>query len=147
MTGVDVTFAVVCDYANITGDGKLNVLGVFGEINPPVLPFSFPQMFLVVSYKAQPPEYESSKQIKMVLLDSDATSELLSLEQTVVIPRPVRPGTPVRFNHVIGMAGVGFPKAGDYVFHVMVNDDSKASVEIHVNEPPEAQNLTEASTT
>ncbi|MCX6382155.1 MAG: hypothetical protein NT023_22205 [Armatimonadetes bacterium] len=29
---MDLTLAVLADYANITEDGKLNIMGVFGEI-------------------------------------------------------------------------------------------------------------------
>jgi hypothetical protein len=29
---MEATLAVTADYANVTADGKLNVLGIFGEI-------------------------------------------------------------------------------------------------------------------
>ena len=51
---MEVSLAVLSDYANVTGDGKLNIMGLFGEINPPVLPFSLPTMFLALALTASP---------------------------------------------------------------------------------------------
>ena len=36
---VDVRVAVLADYANVSQDGKLNIMGIFQEINPSFLPF------------------------------------------------------------------------------------------------------------
>jgi hypothetical protein len=43
---VEVTVTVLADYANLSQDGKLNIMSIFQEINPPVLPFALPQMYL-----------------------------------------------------------------------------------------------------
>lgn len=45
---MDVNLALLADYANVSQDGKLNIMGIFQEVNPPVLPFALPQMYLVM---------------------------------------------------------------------------------------------------
>src|SRR5215217_3944288 len=48
---MEVKLAVLADYANVSQDGKLNIMGIFQEINAPSLPFPLPQMFLVVPFE------------------------------------------------------------------------------------------------
>jgi hypothetical protein len=131
---VEVTLAVLADYANVSQDGKLNIMGIFQEVNPPVLPFPLPQMFLVVSFEAGPAEFGSRKNVRIALLDNDG-SEMLALEGQVDVQRPPRPGRRAYINQVIGLNGITFPRAGDYAFSILVGGETKEAVGVHVNEP------------
>ena len=51
------------------------------------------------------------------------------------VPKAKRPGSRAYINEAIGLAGLKFAQAGDYAFHVLIGDDEKASVPLHVNEP------------
>jgi hypothetical protein len=132
---MNVVFALVCDYANLSQDGKVNIMGVFGEINPPVLPLVIPQMYLVVNYLAGPGEFGHAKDSRIVLTKSDG-EEVLVVEQTFNIPKPPRPGSKSLVGQIIGFAGVVFDVAGDYAFSIQVAGDEKGSVPLHVNPPP-----------
>ena len=83
--GVDVTVAVLADYANVSQDGKLNIMGIFQEINPPVLPFALPQMYLVLSLTAGPAEFGLTRNLRIPLLQSDG-KEILSLQAQMRVP-------------------------------------------------------------
>jgi hypothetical protein len=131
---VDVTLAVLADYATVSQDGKLNVMGIFQEVNPPALPFALPQMYLVVSYAAGPAEFDTVKDIKIALLDSDG-KEMLALEGQVPVQRPPRPGGRAYMNQVIGLSGVTFERPGDYGFAILAGGETKETVSLHVNEP------------
>ena len=131
---VDVTLAVLADYANVSQDGKLNIMGIFQEVNPPELPFALPQMYLVVSFEAGPAEFDSFKHIRLALLDSDG-NEMLALEGQVQVPRPGRPGSRAYINQVIGLNGVIFERPGDYGFAILVNGDTRGTAALHVNRP------------
>jgi hypothetical protein len=131
---VDVNVAVLADYANVSQDGKLNIMGIFQEINPPILPFPMPQMYLVFSLSAGPAEFDTTRNLRIPLLHSDG-EELLSMEAQMTVPRPVRPGSRAYINQTIGLAGVTFGRAGDYAFSILIGDDEKATVPLHVNEP------------
>src|SRR5215208_760261 len=108
---VDVTVAVLADYANVSQDGKLNIMGIFQEINPPFLPFPMPQMYLVLSFSAGPAEFETNRNIRVALLHSDG-QEVLTLETQMRIPRPKRPGSRAYINEAVGLAGVMFEQPG-----------------------------------
>jgi len=130
-----LVLAVLADFASVTQDGKLNILGIFHELNPPVLPFPFPQMFLVASFEAEPAEYGKRHSMRVVLRDkNDDNAEMLSLEGEVQTPKPARPEAVGYVNQAIGLSGVTFEHAGDYVFSILVNGEEKATVPLRVNE-------------
>ena len=131
---MDVTLAVLADYANLSQDGKLNIMGIFQEVNPPVLPFPLPQMYLVVGFAAGPAEYDTVKDIKIALLDNDG-NEMLALEGRAQVPRPQRPGTRAYMNELIGLSGITFERPGDYAFAILISGETRETVSLHVNEP------------
>ena len=134
---MDVSLGVLADYASISQDGKLNIMGIFGEINPPLLPFALPMMYLVLIFEASPAEIDTDKIIRVVLLNEDG-KQIIGLDQTLKVPKPKRPGTRVSLNAVLGMGGARFEKPGDYAFSVLIGGEEKKSVSLHVNEPLKA---------
>ena len=131
---MDVRLAVLADYANVSQDGKLNIMGIFEEVNPPILSFALPQMYLVVSFAAGPAEFDTVKEIKIALLDNDG-SEMLTLEGQVTVPHPPRQGSRAYINQVIGLNGVTFERSGDYAFAILVGGETRETVSLHINEP------------
>jgi hypothetical protein len=130
---MEVKLAVLADYANVSQDGKLNIMGIFQEINAPSLPFPLPQMFLVITFEAGPAEFDTQKQIRIVLLDGDGR-EKIALAGEVQVPRPKRRGSRAYINEAIGLAGVHFEEAGDYHFAILVGGETKETVPLHVND-------------
>jgi hypothetical protein len=130
---MEVKLAVLADYANVSQDGKLNIMGIFQEINAPSLPFPLPQMFLVITFEAGPAEFDTHKQIRIVLLDGDGR-EKIALAGEVQVPRPKRRGSRAYINEAIGLAGVSFEEAGDYHFAILVGGETKETVPLHVND-------------
>lgn len=131
---MEVTLAVLADYANVTQEGKANIMGVFSEVNPPELPFALPMMFLVATFTASPAEVGSEKVLRVVLLDGDG-NQILSLETPIAVPRPARPGSRVQLNSILGLTGVRFERPGDYQFSILVGGEEKQSIPLHVNKP------------
>ncbi len=126
----------LADFASVTGEGKINIMGVFHEINPLTMPFVLPQMFAVVVYEASVAERGLEKVSRVVLLDADA-NEIMNLEQTVRIP-DARPGTQPVVNQILGLAGLRFETSGDYQFSFLIDGDEKGTLSLRVNEPPGA---------
>lgn len=133
---MDVTLAVVADYANVSQDGKLNILGVFQEVNPLAFPTAIPQMFLIVSFEASPAEFETEKNIRIALLEADGT-EVMAMEGPIVVQRPVRSGSRAFINQIVGLQGLAFQNPGDYAFHILVNGEEKRAVPLRVNDVPD----------
>lgn len=130
---MEVTLAIACDYANISQDGKLNILGVFQEVNPLVLPAIVPQMFLVVSFEAGAAEFGTQKHVRIALLEADGT-EVVAMEAPITVQSPARAGSRAYINQVLALQGLAFQNTGDYAFHVLVNGEEKRAVPLRVNE-------------
>ncbi len=72
--------AVLADGANLTGDGKLNILGVFDRINTPTVPFVHALMYFVV--KLQLSNADGSE-VGLRFRIVDAEGNLISREVTI----------------------------------------------------------------
>jgi len=129
---MDVTFAVLADGANVTQDGKLNILGIFNALGASQFPAVHPQMFLVMRFEATRAEEGKTKKIEIQLADGDG-GKLFTVGANLVVPTGT-PGSAIRMNHILGMNGVQFPRPGDYVFNVLVGDDQKAAVDLKLVE-------------
>ena len=131
---MEVPIAAVADFASVTADGKLNILGIFGMINPPTIPFQLPAMYLVIVFEASPAETNQNKSVSATLLSGDG-KELLRLDQQVIVPPPLVPGARVQFNAIYGIMGVTFESAGLYSFSIQVGGEEKRSVPLQVFAP------------
>jgi hypothetical protein len=131
---MEVTLAVLADYANVTKDGKLNVMGIFAHINARVLPYVHPQMLLVWEAEAGPAEWGTRKDVEVKLLD-EAANQILSVRGNPEVPRG-KPGRPVRINSVMAFNNVKFDAEGDYVFSVLIGGEVKKNVSFRLSRTP-----------
>jgi hypothetical protein len=141
---MEVTLCLLADGANVSGDGKLNILGVFNALGAAAFPVTHPQMALVLRFEAARAEEGKKRQVEIQLSDGDGR-KVFSIGAPFVIPQ-APPGTPIRLNHILMLNGVQFPRPGDYVFNVLIGDDLKASVdlklvEVKVPAPPQPPSL------
>lgn len=128
---MDVTLALLADYANVTREGKLNVMGVFSLINAPALPWVHPQMQLVLELEAGPAEWDTQKDIEIKLLDADANS-ILTAGGSIKVPRG-KSGRPVRIHSIMTFGNVKFDAEGDYIFAILIGGETKKHVGLTVN--------------
>lgn len=134
---MDVTLALVADAANVTSDGKLNILGVFNALGAASFPVVHPQMALVLRFEATRAEEGKTRQIELQLSDSDG-QKLFKIGAQLVVPA-APPGAPIRLNHILMLNNVQFAKAGDYVINVLVGDDQKAAIDLKIVEVRQPQ--------
>lgn len=126
---MQLTFALLADYANQTPEQKLNVLGIFNRIFAKAFPASHPQMFLCMRFSASPAEYGSKRTITVKLLSADA-EQLLETAYEMEIPSLA--GQRVDVNYNLAMNGAVFPKADEYQFSILVDGDEKGTVPLSV---------------
>ena len=131
---MDLQLGVLADFASITHEGKLNILGIFDEINPAVLPIALPIFYVVVSYSAGPTEFDTDKTLGIALQTEDGDI-LVTLEQAAHVRRPARPGTRTKVNQVHALAGLPFERAGSYAFVLSVDGRPEGSIPFRVNTP------------
>lgn len=132
---MDVRLCVLCDYATVSQDGKLSILGMFDQINPPALPLTLPLMYVVTVFEVSPVEANTTKELRLILAGADG-AEVLRVEQSLTVPPAPLPGRPIVLNHVLGLAMPVFSKSGDYAFHVLVGGEEKGRASLLVNKPP-----------
>jgi hypothetical protein len=78
---------LAADYANVTGDGKLNVMGIFNEIKASAFPARHPSMHLIVKLGADLGEYGERRDLFVKLLDADG-NPIASVEIQLEKGRP-----------------------------------------------------------
>lgn len=120
---MEVSLALLADYANVTKEGKLNLLGLFSVINAPSLPWKHPQMQLVLSLEATPAEWDTSKKVEIKLLDADAREKLTRVAD-LKVPRG-KSGRNVLINSIIAINNLRFDAEGDYAFHILIGEMKK----------------------
>lgn len=128
---MDVSILLVADYANVTQDGKLNIMGIFHNISALNFPAAHPEMHLITQLKAGPQQYERSFTLEIKLRKEDAQEALLNQSFELVVPR----GTAwqdVYMNHLLRMVNVQFPEPGAYEFVVLVDGQLERSLPIEV---------------
>lgn len=127
---MDVAFALIADAANVSREGKLNILGAFDRIYGAAFPLTWPRMTLVVRFIASAAEYGQEKSIEIVTLDADG-KRLGTATGKMQVPTPQGAGRGLKINHVLPMT-VTFPGPGEYSIDILVNGEPKAAVPLEV---------------
>ncbi len=122
---------LLADYANVTADDKLNVMGIFTYIRSVNFPAVHPQMYLVAQLSASSAEYGRKFKFEIKLLDADATKSIVDFYDNAEVPTR-NDGQPVVMNYVIGLVNIIFEKPGSYQFSLLIDDDEKASHSLEV---------------
>jgi hypothetical protein len=126
---MQVKLALLADYANVTAEGKLNILGIFDRIAVQEIPAVHPQMHLILRLEAHPAERNRAHNIEIRLYDPDG--------QTVfevkgdVVPQG-QSGQPVATNQILTLNNLQLQKSGGYTFVVLVNNDVKSELPLAV---------------
>jgi hypothetical protein len=126
---VQVKLAVLADYANVTGDGKLNILGIFDRVNVGQLPAVHPQMHLVLRLEAHASERDRAHKIEIRLHDPEGAT-IFEVNGDIV---PHGEGAqPVSTNQILTLNNLQLQKIGAYNFVVFINNDLKSELPLHV---------------
>ena len=141
LAAMNVKMSVLADFASITREGKLNILGIFDEINPNSLPTALPIFYIVVVYDAGPAEVGSSKRTALVLHDADGVVKA-RLEQSLTVQPPARAGRRTTMNQVHGVVQFPFDSEGDYQFAILINEQEEGTISLRVNPPTEEAHAT-----
>jgi len=137
MSRMEVALALLTDYANVTREGKLNLLGLFNRINAPTLPWTHPQMQLALSFEASPAEYDTTKNVQIKLLDADGNTKF-AISSDLKVPRE-KSGRSVSINTIIAINNLRLDTEGDYAFHILIGGDDKKSIPLRVDYVPKPQ--------
>jgi hypothetical protein len=137
---MEVLVLLAADYANLERSGKLNVMGIFNDINSATFPIRRPLMHLIFKLGTELGEFNQSRTVTVKLLDEDG-GELLSIPQNIEIPKSGGGRRP-ELNFIMELRDIVFQKPGRYDFVILVDNDHKKELPIYINQisPAEGQN-------
>ncbi|PIW63158.1 MAG: hypothetical protein COW13_02240 [Candidatus Omnitrophica bacterium CG12_big_fil_rev_8_21_14_0_65_50_5] len=128
---MNVTLAVLADYANVTKENKINILGIFDTIYSKVFPFVWHSMQLVMKFEYPRAEADSTKNIIVKLMDEDGKT-IFQVGGEFKLTKPQNNILTIQANHFLILNSLRFEKPGNYQFSILVNEDAKKSIELKV---------------
>lgn len=133
---MEVSLALLADYANVTAEGKLNILGVFDTIFADRFPAVHPQMQLILRLEANPAEASSRKKLELKLMTADGhTRFAIGAELGFEAKDPSKPvGEMMKVDQIIGLQNVRFEVPGDYQIAILVNEETKKTIPLKVRQ-------------
>lgn len=123
---------LVADYANVTGDGKLNVMGIFKVINAFNFPARHPSMHLVAKLAPELSEYGQKRTFTVIMMDADG-NHILEISGELDIPKG-EDGRKPEVNIILALKDIIFPKPGRYQFVILIDKDQKDELTLYVNQ-------------
>lgn len=129
---MEVSLALLADCANISREGKLNIMGIFDRINAPSVPAAHPQMQLIMNLEADRSEADRDHKLEVELIDADG-NKMFGIEGHIKFGPPP-PGERVRANHIIQLNNLQFGRFGVYEFKILINNEVRKSVPLHIIE-------------
>lgn len=127
---MDVRFAHLCDYASISREGKLSVMGIFSNINVGELPARHPFMCLAFELELSYAEFGRKHTVEIKGVDADGGNQFLTMKGEMVINAPEQPrrGERPRIGQIMQLHNMQFKRTGAHDIHIFVNGDLKQTV-------------------
>jgi hypothetical protein len=138
-----VVFAIVADAATDVGNGKIDISGAgIDTLFSPGFPAATAQLTLVWRLEFAPTECGHPHQIRVELLGPDGQGIIQPLTGTAVVSKfAPEPHRPVNTNLIFNLQGVVFPNAGDYAFHILIDNIELAVVPLYLRLQPPAPDV------
>lgn len=127
---MEVTLALLADYANVSREGKLNIMGIFDVIHALSFPARHPQMQLVMRFESDAAEAGTTKDVEVQLIDEDG-KKLMSISGQITLGKG-RPGEPIATNQILTLNNMGFEKPGNYEFKILIQEEVRETVRLKV---------------
>lgn len=136
---MEVSLAVLADYAIVSHDQKLSILGIFSNINGLQAPGPFPNSYIVVCMELTAAEAEREQKIEIRCMDEDGT-RVFDVEGKFK-GENVLPGRSLRANQLMQLGPqITLPRFGDYSISIFINNDLKKTISFtfsQIQPPPE----------
>lgn len=132
---MNVTFALFADAANLSQEGKLNILGVFDAVQVGALPTVHPRAHLVVHLKGTPID-AGPHSVTLRWLNPVAEEMWSTVGELNVGPPP--PGVTEMDMPLIAALDLPIDRTGTYTMAISVDDQAVVQVPLHVRTGPPA---------
>ena len=130
---MDVTLALLCDAANVTEDGKLNVIGQFDHVLVDTYPLRMWPKCIVLRLAGTPDDFQSSQPFA-VRAYNEAGDEIGEILGTIEPrPQPLAAGR-IQAVAVLPLLDPHIPEPGSYRYDVVLCEDVVASIDLHAHQ-------------
>jgi hypothetical protein len=126
---MQVKLALLADYANVTAEGKLNILGIFDRITVQELPVVHPQMHLILRLESHAAERSRVHNVEIRLYDPDG--QTVFEVKGEMVPHG-EGGVTSATNQILTLNNLQLAIAGGYMFVVFVDNDLKSEIPLGV---------------
>jgi len=136
---IKVPFAVIADSANVSREGKLNILGIFQNIGANVVPATHPLFSLVVTFQGERGDANTEHPVKIQLVSADGDI-MIDIGATLKFSLPPTGEHSVSAHQIFQFANVSFPRFGTYDLNIFVHAEVRKSVSLNVIEIKQPSN-------
>jgi hypothetical protein len=132
---------LTADYANLTQDNKVNILGIFNQVQAARFPTLHPQFALVAKVGLETGEARENRKLSLYFVGQDANQQKVKImEETFDFPERVG-GLDPEHALVLNVQGFVFPQPGTYQFILHIDDRFLASLPIYLTLMPQPPQL------
>ncbi len=130
---MDIDFAFICDYADVSG--KINALGIgFDTIYAREVPVK-PRTFYLVAQLRMSVAEAGSKEVEFHLIDADGADVIPPLKKKVEIPTPAG-AYETKGRLAMAFNNIEFPRYGVYSLHLVIQGSEMVRIPLRVAPHP-----------
>jgi len=131
---MELKVLLTADTVNISREGKINIAGEFNSFHFGKMPGSWPLMSIFARFEAHLGEgLEHALQIKVTDQDGAAVLQSPVVEMKF---KKLGSGIPARADVIAQLAGITFPRYGDYTVHLFVDGVRRGDTTLYVRQRP-----------
>ncbi len=132
---MELDFAFVCDYAEITN--KINALGIgFDTIFAQAVPVTHGSFHLVAQFRAEPTEV-GEKRLTFSIIDADGKPIMKPAEASITIAPPAPGSYDIVARVSIAFGSVSFPRFGAYSLHADLGGQEVIRIPLRIAKSPQ----------
>jgi len=129
---MQLVLALACDHAEVRPDGKLDVQGIFNELNAPGFPAAQDSMTVVFVLEWERDE-TGTHELRADLMDQNDRM-VLTIQGHTEVPARTLEQHPPQTRLILKLDRVIFPAAGSYRFRLRAGQQTLDALPIHVVE-------------
>lgn len=126
---MEIRFALLADSANVSVEGKLNVIGIFDRVGAKQFPATHMTSVLVVSLEAHRTE-AGPHELRILFVDADG-NPLMEMKAGMTFVPPEGAAALIRVNQILPVPMIPLPAPGDYSFDISIDGRYEMSVPIN----------------
>lgn len=135
---MDLKLIVLADFANISTDGKLNIMGIFNRITVTGVPAMLPRAHVVMRWAPRTGEYNREFKCRILCVGEDGKQVFHSPDMPFMVRSPEVPGGTRDINLIVQLGNVMFPAYGSYELVVQLGEETKDTLDFLVVRQPDS---------